>query len=71
MSKECKQLANTYGTDASYLVADLSTKTGINTLTRETQVLRIDLLINSTGKENSGYFIQTDAKAVETTFIPD
>ena len=51
------EISRQYGVATRIIVADLSSIDGVNQLITETKELKVDLLINNAGKEESGNFL--------------
>ena len=51
------EISRQYGVATRIIVADLSSIEGVNQLITETKELKVDLLINNAGKEESGNFL--------------
>lgn len=52
-----KKISKQYGVTTKTVAADLSSLDGVNQLIRETGELKVDVLINNAGKEESGSFL--------------
>ncbi|MEH6578432.1 MAG: SDR family oxidoreductase [Amphritea sp.] len=52
-----EQLSQQYGVATKTIAADLSSLEGVNQLISETEKLKVDVLINNAGKEESGDFL--------------
>jgi short-subunit dehydrogenase len=53
-------LKRQFGVKTKIIVADLSTREGIDKVIHDCETVHIDLLINNAGKEESGYFLDND-----------
>jgi short-subunit dehydrogenase len=60
LMQAANDLNTRYGVTTMYIVADLSTHSGINKVIDESKHLTVDLLINNAGREESGNFLDAN-----------
>lgn len=65
-----KELSNSYGIETRIITADLISDEGLALVIKKTKDLKVGLLINNAGVEDSGHFLTTSIdKAVDTLAI--
>ena len=58
LEQVASELRSRYDIATKIIVADLSSRVGIEQVIRETEALQVDILINNAGREESGQFLQ-------------